>query len=432
MNAKWSIALLFGFCAVLGLLRTDGSLLQIGGKKPVELNFWNGFTGPDGRVMLGMIRDFNEKNPDIHVSMQRMAWATYYNKLMVAAVDDRGPQLFVIHASTLPRMQRAGFLSDLSEMYQGPSRVPTEDFEPYVLQQVKFDGKYLAIPLDIHPQGMYVNTDILKNAGIVDDQGNARPPATREEFLKVISTTKKLGPDNSTNWGFSFTNWQNNFQTLLPQFDGKYVDENGKAALDCPGNIAALKFMAELSKKKLIPPPQTQMGWIGFRQKKVAIAWEGVYMLGDLKSIPDLKYVGCPIPTIGNHEGTMADSHTLCIRKGIPDREREAAKRFIAYLSQHSIDWANAGQVPARRSLRETDAFKKMPVQVAFAKQIPHMMYPPRTPVLFELGLEVGLAVEKVIRGRTTPEEALHIANINTQRVMDRDKAEQASRKVTQ
>jgi hypothetical protein len=58
------------------------------------------------------------------------------------------------------------------------------------------------------------------------------------------------------------------------------------------------------------------------------------------------------------------------------------------------------------------------------------MMYFPRIPVLFEMGVEINLAVEKVIRGRTSAKEALKVADENTQKAMDRD-AEQHQKAVT-
>ncbi|NBT49729.1 MAG: hypothetical protein EBT07_18330, partial [Actinobacteria bacterium] len=34
-------------------------------KTPV--NFWTGFTGPDGEQMVGLIREFHRQNPDVEV-----------------------------------------------------------------------------------------------------------------------------------------------------------------------------------------------------------------------------------------------------------------------------------------------------------------------------------------------------------------------------
>jgi multiple sugar transport system substrate-binding protein len=219
--------------------------------------------------------------------------------------------------------------------------------------------------------------------------------------------------------------------SLLPQFDGHYIGADGKVDLDCPGNVEALEFLGSLrSKLDLIPPPDNQLGWVGYRQKKVGMVWDGIYMLGDLLRLEGMNYVGAPIPVIGKHAGTLADSHTVCFRPGLSAKQRAASERFVKYLSASSLRWAAAGQVPARRSVRELPEFKKMQVQAAFAEQIPSMMYFPRIPVLFEMGVEINLAVEKVIRGRTSAKEALKVADENTQKAMDRD-AEQHQKAVT-
>lgn len=431
MSTRASLLVILAIALVLGLARMDVFSGVATGRPKVQLNFWNGFTGPDGTVMLQLIRQFNEANPDLQVTMQRMEWATYYNKLMVAAVDGRGPELFVIHASTLPRMNRAGFIAPATNLFEGQGAIPETDFDPYVLTQVVYGKDKIGVPLDIHPQGMYCNAEWLKQIGMVDEHGNARAPATGEEFLKAMKAMQKDDDKDGhpDEWGFALTLWRNNFQSLIPQFDGRYVDEQGNADLDNPNNIAALEFLGSLEKQKLVPPPENGLGWVGFRQKKVGMVFDGVYMLGDLLRLNDLSYIGAPIPTIGKHPGTMADSHVLCMRSDLSPKQRDGAERFIRFLSANSIQWAAAGQVPARRSVRALPAFAKMQVQSAFAKQIPYMMYPPRTPILFELSLEIDVAVEKVMRDRATAAEALKIANENTQAFIDRDRRERVGAK---
>lgn len=421
MTPRTVIALMAALCIIMGIARSDFSV-GVGSQKKVELTFWNGWTGPDGVVALKMIREFNDKNPDLHVSMQRMPWATYYNKLMVAAVDGRGPEIFIIHASTLPRMVRAGYVANVDDLYDGPTGIPRSDFDQKVLDTTLFKGHNVGLPLDIHPQGLYCNMKLLRQAGF------NHPPRDKEEFLRAVKALTKDtdGDGKPDQWGFSLSMWRNNFQSLVPQFDGQYMDKNGKVTLNSPQNVQALTFLGELAKNHLVPPPETNLGWTGFRQGKVAMVWEGVYMLGDLLRLDNLEYEGAPIPLIGNHLGTLADSHVLCIREKLSDKQREGAERFVKYLSEQSIKWAGAGQVPARLSVRALPEFSKMQVQSAFAKQIPTMLYPARTPVLFELTLEIDLAVEKVMRGRTDAKNALDIATANAQKVVDRDVRETA------
>ena len=66
MGANVILGLMVAASVGLGLLRLDRSPLPVpGAARVVKLDFWNGFTGPDGRVMLGMIRDFNRANPRV-------------------------------------------------------------------------------------------------------------------------------------------------------------------------------------------------------------------------------------------------------------------------------------------------------------------------------------------------------------------------------
>ena len=414
-------------CCVLGVLRGDFTCGAVAAKQKTEISFWNGFTGPDGRVMLEMIREFNDQNPDVNVTMQRIPWDLYYNKVMVSGLDDRGPEVFVVHASALIRMHRSGILAKENSLFEGANAIPTEDFDPYVLEQTLFGSDRYALPLDIHPQGMYCNADMLKAVGLTNPDGSARAPVTKEEFLKAAhAMMKPNGSDHPDTFGFALTAWQNNFSSLVPQFDGEYLDKNGKCCLNHPNNIKALEFLASLrSKEKLIPPPDNQMGWTGFQQKKVGMVWDGIWMVGNMKTLEGFHGIGAPIPTIGNHPGTLADSHCLCLKPSLSDKKREAGERFIRFLSASSLKWAGAGQVPARKSVRDLPAFKEMQVQYAFSKQIPYMKYPPRITTLFEMGLEITLAVEKVVRGNATAKEALDIANVNAQKAMDRDEETQ-------
>jgi multiple sugar transport system substrate-binding protein len=422
MGAKGSLVLLLVGSILLGFLRVGPSALPVpGAQRVVKLNFWNGFTGPDGRVMLRMIREFNEKNRDIDVTMQRMDWGTYYNKLMVAGIDKRGPEMFVIHASTLTRMYRAGFIGDVEDLFQGQNAVPLDDFEPELMRQLRFGGKLIGMPMDVHPQGFYCNAAMLRAAGIVDAEGKARPPQTHDEFMDAARRMKidSDGDGRPEQWGFSLSMWRNNYMAVVPQFGGRYFDESGKCVLDCKENVAAMAFLVSLYQEHhLIPPPESNLGWTGFRQHKVAMVFDGIYMLGDLLRLGNFEYLAAPMPVVGLMPGTHGDSHVLCLRRDLKAEQKSAASRFMRFISDHGLAWAAAGQVPARRSTRETPEFQAMPVQAAFARQLPYVKFPPRSPGLFELQQQMDFAVEKAVRGRLTPQEALTEARVNFERFM--------------
>jgi multiple sugar transport system substrate-binding protein len=417
--------------ALLAIVLTTGLARELligdfASSKKVQITFWNGFTGPDGIVMLDIINRFNKENPDVQVTMQRIPWATYYNKLLVAGIDGRGPEVFVVHADAIPRVKRGNFIDSAEPVFQGKDGIDRNDFNQFVLDRVRFKGKFLGVPLDIHPQGFYCDTDMLKKAGIVDSEGNPRLPKTRQEFATALKamTIEPTADHPEKQWGFALTNWGANMRNLMDQFDGHYFDSKGNADLNCPENVKALEYLSGLTRRQEVPPPSNGLGWLGFRQKQVGMVWDGVFMLGDLTRVDAFRYKGGMIPTIGNHPGALANSHCLCIRKNLTAQQHDAVVRFIRFISNHSLDWAAAGQIPARVSLRNTERFKAMQVQHAFAEQIPYLQYQPKTPLIFDMGFILDQACEHAIRLQETPKQALDEANTSFQAAIDRDRQE--------
>src|SRR5947207_14010623 len=125
-----------------GLIASPLLLAGCGGSRSrqVSLPFWNGFTGPDGRTMLRLVKRFNRQNPDVHVLMQRMDWSTYYNKLFVAGLGHRAPELFVIHTRAMVRFARAGFCRPNDDLVAGPEGLDTADLDPNVWRGVEYEG----------------------------------------------------------------------------------------------------------------------------------------------------------------------------------------------------------------------------------------------------------------------------------------------------
>ena len=152
---------------------------------PITLHFWNGFTGADGRTMLAIVKKFNDTHPDIHVVMQRMEWGTYYNKLFVAGLGHRGPEVFVIHTDSIGRFVRANLLRPMDDLLTPPSVNPgsinpagidPSDIDADLLAACEHDGHHWTVPLDIHLIGMFYNRTLFKEAGI------DHPPTNETEF----------------------------------------------------------------------------------------------------------------------------------------------------------------------------------------------------------------------------------------------------------
>ena len=384
--------------------------------------------------MLRLVKRFNEQNPDVNVLMQRADWATLYNKLFVAGLGGRAPELFVVHTSALVRFAQAKFIAPIDDLVAGTGGFDISDVDANVWQGAAVDGKHYALPLDVHILGMYYNKRMFREAGVVDGKGEARPPTNREEFLDACArltrraegnTNGAKGADGSPNaeqWGFVFTNLDSNLYNFMRQWDGPFfTPDESRCLLDDPRNVDALTFSVDLIRQKRVaPPPENFDSWVGFRQGKVGMAFEGIYMLADLEKQTDLEFGGAPVPQMGSNKAVWANSHNLCMRAGLNEATRQATWRFMRFLSDNSLDWAAGGQVPVRKSLRATPRFASMTVQSAFATQIPIVNYLPRLPFIFEFQTEYDTAMESALRGTLTPQNALNSATANINAIIAR------------
>jgi multiple sugar transport system substrate-binding protein len=392
--------------------------VPVGGEGVITLRFWNGFTGPDGRTMLRIVQRFNRENPHVHVVMQRIDWATYYNKLFVARLGGRGPDVFVLHTDSVPRFVYAGFLRPCDDLISDGG-LDANDFDANVWQSVAFDGKHYAIPLDVHPLGMYYNRTLFKKAGIVDAAGNAKPPTNRQEFLHDC---QRITNHEKGQWGFVFTWQRTNVFTVIRQFGGSiFSDDYARCTLTEPATVAGLQFCVDLIHKlRVAPTPAAMNPFIGFRQGKVGMVFEGIYMLPELQRQTDLDWAAAPLPQLGETKAAWGNSHNLCVSADAEGARLEACKRFVKYLSDHSLDWAEGGQVPVRRSLRDSERFRGMTAQFEFARQMPYIAYMPRVLFVNEYLAEFEPAVDSALRGSITPEQAMQRAQANIERIMRR------------
>ena len=84
------------------------------------------------------------------------------------------------------------------------------------------------------------------------------------------------------------------------------------------------------------------------------------------------------------------------------------------------------GQLPARHSLLTSSEFRSMLPQANLASEIPHLVFTPGIPSLWEVQDEFYRAAEKVLRGTEPASVALRLAQQQSEAVLERDRNRQA------
>jgi multiple sugar transport system substrate-binding protein len=371
----------------------------------VALAFWNGFTGGDGAFMKKLVDQFNTEHPNIKVTMNVYQWADYYQKVPAAVSTGNGPDLGIMHVDSVATNAARGVILPLDDLAKSLNLVEA-DFSPPVWQAGTYNNQRYAIPLDVHPLGLFYNKAVMEKAGLDPE----KPPATNDEYMAALDKMKTAGIQGSWATPFPFTGsmW---FQSLLWQFGGQLFDEGAKTAKfgEDPG-VQALTWYTDLVNKGYSPKNVAQdADVVALRNGKNALNWNGIWTINTLKEDTKLQWGAAPVPQIGTQKAVWAGSHQFVqFKQRQPDDNKlTAGKVFINWISQQSLEWAKGGQVPARKEVRESAEFKALPEQAALATQIDYVHYPPSVPGIGDAINAANTAVNEAVLLRKPPAQAL-------------------------
>ncbi|NLM38875.1 MAG: ABC transporter substrate-binding protein [Firmicutes bacterium] len=403
---KWLKSLLTGL--VLVLLLSAVALAE-----PVQLQFWTPFTGPDGAYMERMVDKFNEEHAgEIEVELFILAGgADYITKLALAIRTGAPPGVVILSPNDYFR-----FLDSLTswtrEELIDQYGLDVDDFSSNILDAVTRDGKIYAIPLGTYCLGLYYNIDHLVEAGL-----EPRAPRDMTEFLEYARklTVDKDGDGSIDQWGwYSFGGWPFRvlwqWYTLLFQNGGSLLSEDQRSAeFYSPEGMSALEFYVDLIHKEGVAPPDPADPEEAFRVGMLSLHVNGPWMINLFKEQPGLNWAVAPVPVLGEKQVVWGDAHLMCIPKQSPETT-EAAITLAKWLSDNSLEWAKAGQVPVRNSIVESEEFAALTEQYEFAKQLPYVQFLPQTERLAEIESVLLEYMDAAYLGDMDPEEALEYA----------------------
>ncbi|MET7960894.1 ABC transporter substrate-binding protein [Micromonospora zamorensis] len=381
----------------------------------VDLKLWNGFTGGDGEIFKTLVNQFNTEHKNIAVSVATYQWEDYYNKLPGAASSGNGPDIAVMHMDQLATFAARGVITELDDVAKN-LELAEGDFAPTVWKGGLYNNKRYGIPLDMHPLGFYYNKSVMQKAGLDPN----KPPTTKDDYVAALRELKKAGIQGFWVSPFQFTGGMT-FYSLLNQWGGTLFDaEVAKATFNSDPAVEACTWLVDMIKQGFSPANVGQdADYLSFKSGKNAFTWNGIWQINDLKKSPDVQWGVAPLPQIGSKPAAWANSHNFTIVKQRANDANKVsgAKVFINWLSEHSLDWAKGGQIPARKAVREGAEFKALPEISSLAPELEYAAFPPAAPGLGEVMTTFYNSFNEAALGKKSPKQALDdgVAKANKQ-----------------
>ncbi len=385
----------------------------------VEINFLypTAVGGPITKVIDGLAKQFNDANPDVHVTATY--GGGYPDVYKTIQTDISGgsnpPDVAVMLSTDLYSLVDNDYIVSyddlIKQMPNGDKYMA--DFYPAFMRNSQAYGKTWGLPFQRSTPVLYYNADMFKAAGLPD-----RAPETQQEMLDFA---QKLTKSDQSVWGIKipsdgFPYWL--FQSFAIS-NGKNLvgDAANKVYFDTPEALDGLQYISDLSAKYNVMPKGVIV-WndtpTDFTSGKVAMIY---HTTGSLTNIlKNAKFnVGVGFLPKGKVDyGAPTGGGNLYIMKNIPDANKAAAWRFVQFLTapEQEATWTIAtGYIAPRASAWDTDALKKLVAdhpQYAVARdQLKYAQKELATHQSNDIQQIFAKAVQAVITGDKTPKDAL-------------------------
>ncbi len=382
-----------------------------------RLRYWHLFGGGDGVNMAAMLDAFQAGHTGYDLQRASLAWgAPYYTKLAMAGAGGRAPEVAAMHLARVPGFAPGRLLDPFDLDLLAEHGVTEADFPADMWRRGTFGGEQYAVPLDTHPVVTYYQTDICREAGLLDDDGRLKEIRGTDAFLAALRAAgevtggpglviETLGPDTIGPWRI--------FSTFYAQTGGALLSEDGtESALDDAKALRAMELMRTLTEEGLAHERVDYNGSVG-----IFAAGETAFFLNGDWEVSTFTNGGLPfsmatVPTVFDRPAAQADCHCFVLphqddRGGAGN---EAAHAFVAWMLKNSVSWAEGGHIPAYLPTLDEPAYLDLRPQSEYREAIDTVALD--APAWFAgsasaLWIELGAVLSGVLTGSRTPEGAL-------------------------
>jgi len=383
--------------------------------KPVEIEFWYALGGKNGEMIEKLVKQFNESQQEIVVKPSYQG--NYYenhSKVLAAVSAGNQPDVTMVEIASVGAFADAKVLEDLGPYSNGLEK----RYIPGLMGNSYWEDKLYAIPFNRSTPLLYVNRDMLKEAGL-DPNG----PKTWEELREYARALTKKAGGKTTTYGFStpIDIWF--YEAMVFQSGGQILSEDGRQLLiNSPEGKAPLQFWNELLQEGIMkaPPGEKYNAWDvakqDFLNKQVGMILTST---GDLKGLKDSATfeVGAAFLPANKSYGVPTGGANLVILAKSSEEEKKAAWEFITWMTdtRQTIPWSlETGYMPVTQEAVESQemkaAYEKDPNFKVAVDQLQYGKPRPMVPGYKELQEVIMTEIQRNVLGQATPDEALQAA----------------------
>jgi multiple sugar transport system substrate-binding protein len=399
------------------------------------IQFWHRtFTPVENDWYKDIVKQYNASQDKIKVVDTEVPADAWDQKMKAAQAAGKAPDIYTFSASITDAVN-AGQLHELNGLV--PDDKLAEIIDPaQPISQI--GGKYYAYPLLLEPQTvLFWNKDLLSAAGLDPETG----PTSWDELLEMCAAIKPTLADgqycispasDAVTFAWSSVGQQYNFAghtALNDDWSAPDIDNAGYRQL--MANYKTLWDKGYMAQQAL----DVYVGGKDFGEEKVAFKVSGSWMMSEIGSdyADVLPKTGIgPFPNAADADGRGAS--TLGNFRWVIDAKSKNAQAAADFLT-----WALAGdpellvpffvntqftKVPVRASVQDAVSSNEASADAPWSSIVMNDIVPtaiPEPTYPWDVSLAVGTAMEAVMKGAASEDDAIKTAEDAINTVIQRD-----------
>lgn len=316
---------------------------------------------------------FNAEN-DLGITVNREGgaeWSSYYDAVNASFAAKNPPDILLMHESNVPDYSSRQLLLPVQDLADDVG-IDLGDVTGPAESAATVDDNWYAVPFDEHANLVHLDMDLMKQAGLVEDDGSPVLPTSPDELEQQAKQFQDATGKQYIAWGNDFNIPYRIMTSLVSQQGADLVSDDGEVAIDSEAGNNALTLIADLYSSGIADPKQSydaaQQAWL---KGDVGMLVNGTWVVNEYSKSAKFDYVATDFPTLYDEPGVWANSHTWVIpvqKEADPARYR-AAMEYAAFMFEHDGDWARgSGHLSVRPSVLDSDGYRSAPQRASYVE----------------------------------------------------------------
>ncbi len=399
--------------------------IKTASNEPIELTVWG--LWEDESLMRVLTDEYKKTHPSVKINYVHQSSQNYRTRVQTQILNKQGPDIFMIHNSWLPMLQKTQALAEAPEQLMSVTEF-SKIFYPVAKDSFIKNGKIYALPLEVDGLALFYNEDILRAA-------NVGVPQTWDQFITAsakMTVKDATGNIKTAGAAMGTTNnvdhWSDILGLLFYQQPGVSFEN---IATPQAGEI--LRFYTNFVKdpNQKVWDASMESSTQAFYSGRLGFYFAPSWRAYDLRvANPQLKFKTAPVPQLPGGNIGWGTFWGFAVAKSSAHQAQSweflkflTAKESEKLLYQTASQTRLFGQPYSRIDLR--DELTKDPIVGAFVNQAPVYKFWYLSSKTGDQGINDEMIkyfedALNAVSGNSDPVEALKTAALGVKQVLDK------------